>query len=411
MKTNLLRKLALLAVVFALVGLGFILGTSALRSTAVNSEPSFAEIVANENAAQSETAVSASTNSAEPVRVDSQAQPVALPRGITTSEQLLVDLYNRVAPSVVSINVRAEGVVFNPGRGEQPEREDFYEGSGSGFVVDRQGHIVTNYHVVEAADRIEVQFFDGTIVRGEVVGLDPGSDIAVIKVNLPAEQLIPVQMGDSDILAIGQTAVAIGSPFGQRWTMTTGIISALDRTIQGLTQFSIGSVIQTDAAINPGNSGGPLLNLDGQVIGMNSQIISQTRSNTGIGFAVPSNLVKRVAADLISTGRVNYSYLGITGGEVDLDLIEDYNLPNNTRGAVVAEVIPGGPASQAGLRTITEDSVDIIVAIDGIPVTGMNSIISYLSSNTRPGDTVVMTVLRGGNYVELQVTLAERPRN
>lgn len=409
MNNQLLKRIALLIVVAALIGLGFILGTSAMRSTAVSSEPSFAELVAEQEAAQT----NASQPSAEPVSLEAAPQQQASGLSITESERLLTDLYNRVAPSVVSINVRADLSSFtNPTEPEEEESEDeFLEGSGSGFVIDRQGHIVTNFHVVDGAERIEVQFFDGTILRAEVVGLDPASDIAVIQVDRAAEQLSPVEMGDSDALLIGQTAVAIGSPFGQRWTMTIGIVSALDRTLQGLTQFSIGSVIQTDAAINPGNSGGPLLNATGQVIGMNSQIISNTRSNSGIGFAVPSNLVKRVAAELITSGTVNYSYLGITGGEVDLDLIEQFNLPNNTRGAVVGDVLAGGPAAEAGLRGVSNDSVDIIVAINGEPVTGMNSIISYLSSNTRPGDTVVMTVLRDGALIDVNVTLGERPRN
>ena len=189
-----------------------------------------------------------------------------------------------------------------------------FSASGTGFVIDTDGHIVTNNHVVDGADLIEVNFHDGTILEGTVVGLDPDSDIAVLKVDRPASELQPVTFGDSDSLFIGETTLAIGSPFGQRWTLTTGIVSALGRTIQGLDQYSVGSVIQTDAAINPGNSGGPLLDLDGEVVGMNSQIASQSRSNAGIAFSIPSNLVKRVAQQLIDNGQVNYSYLGISSG-------------------------------------------------------------------------------------------------
>jgi S1-C subfamily serine protease len=346
------------------------------------------------------------------------AQPVVnlAELDLTESEQQLASIYNQVSPSVVSINV-----VSRTRLGRQ--QEGFAFGSGSGFVYSQDGYIVTNHHVVEGATErgIEVNFYDGTIVRGEIVGLDPDSDLAVLRVNLPAEQLRPVTLGDSDRLVIGQTTLAIGSPFGQRWTLTTGVVSALDRTIQGLTNFSIGSVIQTDAAINPGNSGGPLFNLRGEVIGMNSQIVSGTRSNSGIGFAIPVNLVRRVAQDILEQGRVEYSYLGITGGsDMSLNLIERLNLPNNLRGVVVSGVVPGGPAERGGLnnpgRTVVVEgepvptSADIITAINGVPVAGMNELVSYLASNTRPGDTVNLTVWRGGQQISLPVQLSARPQ-
>lgn len=334
---------------------------------------------------------------------------------LTEIEQQLATVYNQVSPSVVSINV-----ISTQQFGRQ---QQFAFGSGSGFVYSQDGYIVTNHHVVEGATErgIEVNFYDGTIVRGEIVGLDPDSDLAVLRVNMPAEQLRPVVLGDSDRLVIGQTTLAIGSPFGQRWTLTTGVVSALDRTIQGLTNFSIGSVIQTDAAINPGNSGGPLFNLRGEVIGMNSQIISGTRSNSGIGFAIPVNLVRRVAEDILRQGRVEYSYLGITGGsEMNLRLIETLGLPNNLRGVVVSGVVSGGPADRGGLqnpgRAVSVDgapvpsSVDIITAINGVPVAGMNELVSYLASNTRPGDTVNLTVWRGGQEITLPVQLTARPQ-
>jgi 2-alkenal reductase len=278
---------------------------------------------------------------------------------------------------------------------------------------------VTNNHVVDGATRIEVNFFDGTIVRGEIIGLDPASDLALLRVDLPEEELIPVGFADSNQLVIGQTTLAIGSPFGQRWTLTTGIISALDRTIQGLTDFSIGSVIQTDAAINPGNSGGPLLNLRGEVIGVNSQIVSRSRSNSGIGFAVPSNLVQRVVDELLTDGDVDYSYLGISGSDVSLTIMEAFNLPNDTRGVVVENVVGGGPADEAGLRNpgapetldglTVPSSADIILAVNGNPISGMNGLISYLARETRPGDTVTMSVLRDGETMEIPVTLDVRP--
>jgi len=350
-------------------------------------------------------------------------QPPAAPTldiqqlGLLELEERFATLYNEVSPSVVAINV-----VSRSSAARAQQRDGFDYGSGSGFIIDTEGHIVTNFHVVENAlpDGIEVNFFDGTMARAELIATDADSDLAVIRVNLPPERLRPVPVGDSDKLVIGQMVIAIGSPFGQRWTMTTGVISALDRTIRGLSNFSIGSVIQTDAAINPGNSGGPLLNLRGEVIGVNSQIISQTRSNTGIGFAVPSNLVKRVVEELLSKGQVDYSYLGIGGDDVTLTIIEELGLPDNLRGVVVQNVIAGEPAAQAGLRNPgslklvrgiqVPTSADIITAIDGEPISGMSALISYLARNTRPGDTVVLTVWRNGQELTLPVRLTARPK-
>lgn len=343
-------------------------------------------------------------------------QPIDLSTlNLTDQEHIYASLYNQITPSVVSINVVSRG----SGTSSSQNEGGFAYGSGSGFVIDTQGHIVTNNHVVDGATSIEVNFYDGTIARGEIVGLDPDADLAVLKVNIDAASLHPVTFGDSDNVVVGQSTIAIGSPFGEEWTMTTGIISALNRTIQGLTNFSIGSVIQTDAAINPGNSGGPLLNLNGQVIGVNSQIISRTQSNSGIGFAIPSNLVQRVVPDLLANGQVRYSYLGISGGRVDLALMETLSLPNNMSGVVVQEVVSGGPAAQAGLQGPTNvrvvdgqrvpNSADIITAINDTPVTGMPALVSYLAANTKPGDTVNLTVWRGGQQITIPVTLSARP--
>ncbi len=331
------------------------------------------------------------------------------------TDQLFSSVYQQVSPSVVAINVisRQSGSGFFGQSGE-------VVASGSGFVIDKQGHIVTNNHVVDGATSIEVNFLDGTIVRGEIVGVDPDSDLAVIKVDLPENELQPIALGDSDALAIGQTVLAIGSPFNQRWTLTSGIVSALDRTIQGLTNFSVGGVIQTDAAINPGNSGGPLLNLDGQVVGVNSQIMSNAQSSSGVGFAIPSNLVKRVAQELIDNGQIQYSYLGITGGDVNLSIIEAFNLNNNQRGVVVGDVANGSPADKAGLEIAGQptsndpaaapSSIDIITAIDGHPLTGIADLISYLANSTKPGQTVTLDVLRNGtDTVQLQAKLTPRP--
>nr|MCU0464843.1 trypsin-like peptidase domain-containing protein [Anaerolineae bacterium] len=254
--------------------------------------------------------------------------------------------------------------------------------------------------------------------RAEIVGTDPDSDLAVIKVDLAADRLRPITFGSSNDLVVGQQVVAIGSPFGQRWTMTAGIVSALDRAIEGFSEFRIGGVIQTDAPINPGNSGGPLINLSGEVVGVNSQIYSETRSNAGIGFAVPSDLVARVANDIITIGSVEYSYMGIGGGPLSLDLAEALNLANNVRGAVITTVSPGSPAAAAGLRPARrlEDgrydysTSDIITAIDGRPMMDFDSLISYLAKYTQPGDTITLSVIRDGGKVDVPVTLAPRPR-
>ena len=345
-------------------------------------------------------------------------------------------VYDRVSQSVVNINVlqRVEGgTLFEfrnfpfPEGGQPPESspnpdngQDFYQsGQGSGFVLDTDGHIVTNYHVVQDAERIVVSFQDGTQARAEVVGTDPESDIAVIKVDVDSEVLHPVTFANSSALYVGQPVLAIGSPFGQTWTLTTGIISALGRTIaSGFTQFSIPSVIQTDAAINPGNSGGPLLDIEGNVVGVNTQILSRTGANAGVGFAVPSNLVQKVAAALIEDGSYKYAWLGISGGSLTLDQIEALKLPVNQRGVLISEVTAGGPADKAGLRgndavvKVNDQDVrvggDIIVAVNGQPIRFMDELIAYLVEQTRPGDQITLTILREGAQQEVTVTLGER---
>ncbi len=306
-------------------------------------------------------------------------------------------------------------------RGNQGPRPELVPlGSGSGFVVTTDGHIVTNAHVIDGAARIEVNFLDGTIARAEVVGVDESSDIAVLRVNVDPELLRPVIFADSDQLLIGERVLAIGSPFGQRWTLTEGIISALDRSISSLTAFSIGGVIQTDAAINPGNSGGPLLNMQGHVIGVNSQISTRSGSFSGIGYAVPSNLVRSVAERLIEDGRVEYSFLGISGSDVSLSIIEQFGLPANFRGVVVSGVTVNSPADRAGLRPagqpivmdglLVPETVDIITHINDRRLNSIADLIKYLATETAPGDQVTLTVLRNGTEtLTLNVTLTQRP--
>jgi len=371
------RAVGIVAAMLMLV-FGFVLGSSVMSATASNTT-----VVAQQ----------------------APVQPVA---PSTESEKDFSTIYNQVSPSVVSINVSGTST-----DGSQ------FQAAGTGFVIDQQGHIVTNDHVVDSTSTIEVNFLDGTIVKGSVVGLDRDSDLAVIKVDVPAAELHPVTLGDSDKLFIGETTLAIGSPFNQRWTLTTGIVSALDRTISGQTQYSVGSAIQTDAAINPGNSGGPLLNLQGEVVGVNSQILSQSNSSSGVGFAIPSNLVKRVSQDIINTGKVEYSYLGISAASgIDLGLIEALHVPNNTQGVVIGQVQPDGPAAKAGLKSASSNDVstgaeptsaDIITAIDGLKIKDMSGLITYLAIKTQPGQTINLTVLRDGNEINVPVTLTARP--
>jgi 2-alkenal reductase len=328
-------------------------------------------------------------------------------------QDILVDIYEKSNPGVVAIQVLTESG----------------SGLGSGFVLDKEGHIITNYHVVEGETELEVDFATGFKTRGELVGIDTDSDLAIIKVDAPAEELHPLPLGDSSEIKVGQTVVAIGSPFRFNGTMTTGIVSSLGRTLESLRQapggsnFSAGDIIQTDAAINPGNSGGPLLNLDGEVIGVNRAIRTFNFTsdaeplNSGIGFAIAINIVKRVAPSLISEGKYDYPYLGISSLS-DLSLLqqEALQLPQSS-GAYVTTVTPESPADRAGVRggTVPTDfptlfsGGDLIIAIDGDPIQTFNDLLSYLIHNKNPGDTIIMTILRDNQEIEVELTLDKRP--
>ena len=320
-------------------------------------------------------------------------------------------VYQDVSPSVVFIFVEYPGVA----------------GAGSGFVWDKDGHIVTNNHVVseggETPNLILVTFKDGTRAKATIVGRDPQSDLAVIKVDVPAEILKPVKTGDSDTLRVGQRVEAIGNPYGyeQGWTMTEGIISALGRTLPTANSpFSIPQVIQTDAAINPGNSGGPLLDDSGRVIGVNSAIKSEVRANAGIGFAIPVNLVKRVVPVLISQGKFEHPWVGISGTTLTSDLAQAMGLPASQRGALIIKVVGGSPADKAGLHGSSKETKvlgmteevggDVIVAVDGHPVTKMADLMVYLEEHKSPGDTIDLTVLRDGKEKHISLTLDKRPK-
>jgi 2-alkenal reductase len=345
-------------------------------------------------------------------------------------EQLVANIYERVASSVVHIRVvqRVSGAerprIEIPGWPDFPEMpDDFYSrGEGSGFVWDNMGHIVTNYHVVQDAEEVEVTFRDATRLTAQIVGSDPDSDLAVLKVDRPADHLRPAALGDSETLFVGQRAIAIGNPFGQEWTLTTGVVSALGRTLpSGTSQYSIPEMIQTDAAINPGNSGGPLLDREGRVIGVNTLILSEDRVSSGVGFAIPVSIVEQVVPVLIEEGEYTYAWLGIVGRDLGRETALAMGLPAGQRGALVVEVVEDSPAEEAGLQgsdeTVTKNGAqleiggDVIQAIDDQPVLAMDDLIVYLVEEARVGQQVTLTVLRDGEEREIEVTLSSRPRD
>lgn len=392
------------------------------------------------SAASAEPTSSGGTNTStaqpsapEPATADETVAPQAAldPDAVVAAfEQVIGQVHDDVLPSVVQIQVTQKVPSGNtspefepPSPLPSPDDPDFFfrEGEGSGFVWSSEGYIVTNQHVVADADIVTILFANGTEVEGSVVGEDPDSDLAVVKVDLPEEMLPPVALGDSNKVRVGQLAVAIGNPFGQEFTTTVGIVSAIGRTIRsGNTRFSVPKVIQTDAPINPGNSGGPLLNRKGQVIGINTQIISRTGASTGIGFAVPINTAKQVVPALIESGEFSYAWLGISGTDLRAEVADAMDIDVSVKGAQIIDLAPDGPAENAGLlgsdRTETVDrglipvGGDIIIAVDGTLISDMDDLIIYLIENTRPEDVVTLSVIRdGGESAEIEVTLGSRP--
>jgi S1-C subfamily serine protease len=319
--------------------------------------------------------------------------------GLSPDEAIGVAVYDHVNKAVVNITTKSTNTILL--------MDVSSEGSGSGSVLDREGHILTNYHVIEDAQKIQVTLFDGQNYDARPVGADPNNDIAVIKIDAPREMLFPIQFGDSAEMKVGMRVFAIGNPFGLERTMTTGIISSLNRSLQVTANRSIKAIIQIDAAVNPGNSGGPLLNSHGRLIGMNTAIASRNGQSAGVGFAIPSSLIARVVPQLIAHGRVIRPEIGIQ------------MVHPTEKGMLIARLTPDGPAARAGLRgprmvkktrgplswqTIDFSAADLIVAIDGETIKNADDFLTAIESK-RPGDQVVLTVVREGQEFKVPVVL------
>ncbi len=342
------------------------------------------------------------------------SQPISSDGHMSISE-----IYSRAAPGVVQITTTTRGSTQTDPFFGQPFNTGPQEALGSGFVIDKTGHIVTNYHVVEGADNIRVSFSNQDTVQAKVVGTDPTTDLAVLQVATRASALTPLPLGNSDRVEVGDEVVAIGNPFGLDRTATAGIVSALQRGITAPNGFTIDHAIQTDAPINHGNSGGPLLDSSGEVIGVTSQIETggSDTGNVGIGFAVPSNTVKNVVAQILRTGTVAHAYLGITGQDLGADLAERYRLPVSV-GVLVDSVRLGSGAAKAGLeggktRVVVAGETyvlggDIIVAVDGKPINSIDQLRDAIAAH-KPGDKIKLRIFRGANRTSVTVTLGRQP--
>lgn len=319
----------------------------------------------------------------------------------------LSQIYGLIKDSVVLITIRVQTL---EGMVQQLQ--------GSGFVYDAEGHIITNHHVVEAAGKIEVTFINGNVATARIVGTDPYSDLAVIEVDVPSKELHPVVLGSSSDLVVGEPIVAVGNPFGLSGTLTAGVVSQLGRELLAPGGYRIIDVIQVDAAINPGNSGGPLVNMNGEVVGVNTAIISGSGTWAGVGFAIPSDTVRREILSLIETGQYKHPWVGVSGVDVNLNMAEAMGL-EKAQGFLIVDVIPGSPAEKAGLRGGSETVIingaevriggDVIIGVNGLSVRKMNDLLVYLERNKSPGDTINLTIIRGGQEMNKALVLGERP--
>jgi S1-C subfamily serine protease len=329
----------------------------------------------------------------------------------------VIAVYEALSPSVVNIT----SLSYVSSRFMQPVPQ---EGTGSGFVYDAEGHIVTNYHVVEGAEELLITLASGQEYEAEVVGTDPATDLAVLRIDAGTNLPQPVTLTDSDQLRVGQSVLAIGNPFGLARTLTTGVVSALGRVIESSEDSFIAEAIQTDAAINPGNSGGPLLDLTGRVVGITSQIISSSGTSSGVGFAVSSNTVRSVVPQLIANGYYPHPWLGVetldlTPTTTELFRNAGMNLPVD-RGVLIIQVVSGGPAEEAGIergsramrigRYAIPLGGDVIVGVNGVPISSMQELTVYLETETTVGDTVELTIIRDGEERTISLRLAERPQ-
>ena len=361
----------------------------------------------NDNIGNCQTGSLTSTSFIQPLSPNTGAQSLSLTAIFKQVENSVVQVTSKVSNPNIQIIING-----NPLESQSTRL-------GSGFVFDNQGHIITNYHVVGNAKTVDVTFVDGNSYNAKVIGNDPFSDIAVIQItdDFSAENVVPLVIANSSSLEVGQQIVAIGNPFGLSDTMTTGIVSQMGRLLPNPgTNFSTPNTIQTDAAINPGNSGGPLLNIQGQVVGINTAISSATGEFSGIGFAVPSNVIIREAQGLIKNGCYGHPWLGIAGGVITPDIAQSAGLTRNYKGVVVASVQSGSPAEKAGLKGVTQNDVsntqqigDIITGIDGHPLRSIDDLINYVDLHKSVGDNIMLTVNRDDQIMNLNLVLQARP--
>jgi len=343
---------------------------------------------------------------------------VALSSTTTTQTPNLTAIFKKVENSVVQITARTPNpnlqIIINGNPlGSQSTR------LGSGFVYDKQGHIVTNNHVIDGAKTADISFVDGNTYRAKILGTDPSGDLAVLQItdNFSAEKVVPLVIANSSSLQVGQQVIALGNPFGLSDTMTTGIVSQVGRLLPNPdTGFSIPNGIQTDAPINPGNSGGPLLNTEGQVVGLNTAISTSTGEFSGIGFAIPSNAITKEVPRLMQTGTYSHPWLGIAGGAITPNITQSAGLPRNYKGVVVGSVQTGSPAEKAGLQAVSQDQSsntqnvgDIIIRADGHPLRSIDDLINYIDTKKSVGDNVMLAVNRHGQITNINLVLGTRP--